>query len=218
MTTKQEQKREIEISKTLSFFLRHGAKSNNLKMNSDGFVCLKDLLERKEFTGVTLTDIQRIVKNCPKQRFTLIQMGNNNNNSSEEQTKESDWLIRANQGHSMEVEVEMEQLTIDTAPSQAIHGTYTDAWNQIKNTGLSKMARQHIHLAENMPDGITVISGMRSSCQIAIYIDIKRAIKDGFKFYRSANGVILTPGDQDGFLSPKYFIKVIDLKNKKEIQ
>jgi len=90
MSTKQEQKREIEISKTLSF-LRHEAKSNNLKMNSDGFVCLKDLLKRKEFTGVTLTDIQRIVKNCPKQRFTLIQMGiSNNSNSSEEQTKESD--------------------------------------------------------------------------------------------------------------------------------
>jgi len=69
-----------------------------------------------------------------------------------------------------------------------------------------------------MPDGITVISGMRSSCQLAIYIDIKRAIKDGFKFYRSANGVILTPGDPDGFRSPKYFIKVIDLKNKRELQ
>lgn len=77
------------------------------------------------------------------------------------------------------------------------------------------MNRQHIHLAIGLPSAGNVISGMRSSCQVAIYIDLPKAIKDGIKFYRSANDVILCPGNSDGFLRPKYFLKVIDIKRGK---
>lgn len=53
---------------------------------------------------------------------------------------------------------------------------------------------------------------MRKSSQILIFIDVKTALEDGIAFFLSDNGVILTEGDQDGFLKPKYFSKVEDTK------
>jgi 2'-phosphotransferase len=89
-----------------------------------------------------------------------------------------------------------------------IHGTYTKFWKLIKEEGLKKMARNHIHFAPGMPKEEGVISGMRGTCDIYIEIDMFAAIKDGIKFYVSSNNVILTEG-VDGALSPKYFKKVI---------
>jgi 2'-phosphotransferase len=77
------------------------------------------------------------------------------------------------------------------------------------------MNRQHIHLSEDFPGSKSVISGMRANCEIAIYIDVKKAMQDGIKFYRSANNVILSPGDENGFLKPKYFLKIVDIKTSK---
>jgi len=79
------------------------------------------------------------------------------------------------------------------------------------------MNRQHIHLSEDFPGLKSVISGMRSNCEIAIYIDVKKAMLDGIKFYRSTNNVILSPGDESGFLKPKYFSKIVDIKTSKTI-
>ena len=47
---------------------------------------------------------------------------------------------------------------------------------------------------------------MLGNCNLIIYIDMKKALDDGYKFYRSNNGVILTPGNKDGFLPPEYLI------------
>ena len=74
------------------------------------------------------------------------------------------------------------------------------------------MNRQHIHLSEDFPGSKNVISGMRNNCQIAIYIDIKLAIKNGLRFFRSSNNVILCPGNENGYLEATFFSKVIDLK------
>jgi 2'-phosphotransferase len=89
------------------------------------------------------------------------------------------------------------------------------------------MKRQHIHLAQGVP-GDKVISGtahfhsypplyltkklvtpgMRKSSQILIYIDLPKALDAGIKFYLSSNGVVLTEGDERGFLSPEFFLRV----------
>jgi 2'-phosphotransferase len=47
---------------------------------------------------------------------------------------------------------------------------------------------------------------------VAIDVDVKLALSDGLKFYRSSNNVILCPGDETGFLKPKYFLRAEDLK------
>lgn len=52
--------------------------------------------------------------------------------------------------------------------------------------------------------------GMRSSSKVLIYIDVQKAIDAGIKFWFSENGVVLTEGDEKGFLSPKFFDKVLD--------
>lgn len=75
------------------------------------------------------------------------------------------------------------------------------------------MSRNHMHFAPGMPKEDGVISGMRSSCDVYIEIDMFSAIKDGVNFYISSNNVILTEGI-DGVLPPKYFKKVTSKKGE----
>jgi len=53
-----------------------------------------------------------------------------------------------------------------------------------------------------------VISGMRNSSQILIFIDVQKALDAGIKFWLSANGVVLTEGDSTGYLKPEFFARV----------
>ncbi|KAH3856764.1 hypothetical protein DPMN_099358 [Dreissena polymorpha] len=78
--------------------------------------------------------------------------------------------------------------------------------------GLSRMKRNHIHMAMGEPGDNCVTSGMRSSCEVTIRIDLKKAMEDGIKFFVSANNVILSPGNEDGLIPPKYFELVMDRK------
>uniref|UniRef100_A0A6P7FKW0 tRNA 2'-phosphotransferase 1 n=1 Tax=Diabrotica virgifera virgifera TaxID=50390 RepID=A0A6P7FKW0_DIAVI len=91
-----------------------------------------------------------------------------------------------------------------------IHGTFYKNWESIKIEGISRANRNHIHFALGLPSDKSVISGVRQNCQVFIYINLKLATSDNLKFYRSANGVVLSPGNENGFILPKYFIKVLD--------
>jgi 2'-phosphotransferase len=64
-----------------------------------------------------------------------------------------------------------------SAIEECLHGTYYKNWESIKQHGLSRMNRQHIHLSEDFPGSKDVISGMRNNCELAIYIDIHKALK-----------------------------------------
>ena len=69
------------------------------------------------------------------------------------------------------------------------------------------MKRKHIHIAESDD----AKSGKRLTCNVKILINMELAMNDGIKFYRSENGVILTEGDQNGLLLPKYFLDIINI-------
>lgn len=97
-------------------------------------------------------------------------------------------------------------------PREAVHGSYMTHWPSIRSQGLSRMTRTHIHLAPGLPGEGRVISGMRQSCDLAVYIDVAKAMSDGIAFFWSENGVLLTPGDAAGFLAPCYFSRVQRLK------
>ncbi|KAH9004610.1 hypothetical protein EDB86DRAFT_3072097 [Lactarius hatsudake] len=142
---------EVRLSKTLSWVLRHGAKSEGLFMRSDGYVRVNDLAIK--------LDLKPILS------ATDIPMG--------------------------------------------VHGTNRKAWESISTQGLSRMGRNHIHLAQGIP-GDGVISGMRNSAQVLIYVDVQKALDAGITFSLSENGVVLTEGDERGFLSPEYFLRVED--------
>ena len=59
---------------------------------------------------------------------------------------------------------------------------------------------------------------MRASSEVLIFVDVPKAIQDGYKFFLSANGVVLTEGNKDGFLPPEYFKSVEDRNGGPETQ
>ena len=68
-------------------------------------------------------------------------------------------------------------------------------------------------MAPGMPNEKGVISGMRSSCNVLIFVDVEKAVAAGIKFYLSANNVILSPGNRSGCIPAEFFKKVVDRKN-----
>ena len=200
----------VQLSKTLSYLLRHGSKEKNLKMDSDGYSKLNDVLDvlstMLPHQKITKNRIFDIVRDCSKQRFKL-------------STIDGVEVIRANQGHSLK-DVQSTSLKVidrfDPGPKgKIIHGTTSKAWESIKVSGLSKMARNHIHMAKG--EFGEAKSGARFSSEIIITIDGNKALADGILFYESDNGVILSPGHENGTIKPKYFLNVYNIRRKLQV-
>ncbi|KAJ4486945.1 KptA family-domain-containing protein [Lentinula lateritia] len=195
----------VRLSKTLSWLLRHGAQSEGLPMRADGFVKVTDLLENPKIKSqaLDLAGLQQIVNTDSKQRYNLV-------------CEDDIWWIKANQGHSIKaVKLDLKPIfTVEDIPSRtAVHGTTKTAWLSISSQGLSKMTRNHIHIAQGV-SGNNVISGMRKSCDIFIFIDVPKALAAGITFFLSDNGVVLTEGNDKGFLEPAFFLSVQNAKRE----
>lgn len=105
----------------------------------------------------------------------------------------------------------LSQITVP--PPFVIHGTYHAPLAAIRSQGLSKMSRTHVHMAA----GFDAASGIRASCTVVIVVDVRRAMADGIKFFTSENGVVLTSGNADGFLEPRYFAAILDAKTRQSL-
>lgn len=194
---------DTRLSRFLSKVLRHQAAEMGLDISSDGYVLVSDLLNLQflKSSKTSVEDVKRVVENNDKKRYTLSVINDK-------------LYIRANQGHSIKVEdLELKPLvSIDDFPNGiAVHGTTKRAWlNGIKDQGLSRMKRNHIHMASGLNGADGVISGMRKNLvdPVHIYIDLPRALDAGLKFFASGNGVILSPGNQEGFIPVDLFLKV----------
>jgi 2'-phosphotransferase len=192
---------DIEISKTLSYVLRHGAIEFGLEMDDCGRVRMVDLLSNSQFMRLCVTEdvITQIVDQCPKQRFKIEEI-------------DGIKMIRANQGHNKifkNIINEDKLLELITEPQPlCVHGTNKRALKMIRKEGLKPQNRTHIHFAIGYPDDETVLSGVRSNANVFIEIDMAKAMGDGIKFYKSANNVILSSGI-DGVIPPRYFSKVL---------
>lgn len=205
-------KQHIKLSRALSWLLRHHVVDQGLKMTPDGYVLWDDIIKLDKFSEYTLDEVKYVVDTNDKKRFDL----------KEENEK---WYIRANQGHSTEVASKLKQEELLTRLHEPldliIHGTTYKAYNEIKNSGLKKMGRAHIHFAitDDIIKGNTEQSGIRSNCQVLIHINMKQAMDDGIEFYMSQNKVVLSPGvGDDGLLDKKYFSKVADRKTGKDVK
>ncbi|XP_023218634.1 tRNA 2'-phosphotransferase 1-like [Centruroides sculpturatus] len=196
--------KDVQLSKRLSWLLRHAAEQQGLKMDDGGYVDVASILRLKQFRRYTEVDIRNVVETNDKKRFSL----------REENGK---LRIRANQGHSVAVNEEnlLTELGADDLPENVVHGTFLRNWNRIRQEGIRRMNRNHIHFSPGLPGEEGVISGIRKNCQVTILVDARKALEDGIKFYRSDNNVILSPGDQDGILLPKYFREAVEVKTKK---
>ncbi|XP_035829468.1 tRNA 2'-phosphotransferase 1 [Aplysia californica] len=170
-----------------------------------GFLYVDDLLRHQDFRDTTIEQIQQIVDTNDKQRFTL-----------ETDNDTGRLKIRANQGHTMQIdELELKPIVNAEEFPVVVHGTYEKNVDKILTEGLKPMGRNHVHFAAGEPGQDGVISGMRTSCTVAIYLNLQRAVDGGLKFYQSANNVILCPGDQNGVISPVYFDKIKNRRSGK---
>ncbi|KAF1550464.1 tRNA 2'-phosphotransferase 1, partial [Eudyptes schlegeli] len=168
---------------------------------ADGFAEVGALLRLRRFAGVSEGDVRRLVAADPKGRFAL---------------RPDPLRIRANQGHSLQVPaLELTPLrTPEELPPTLAHGTRRRLWAPIRAGGLAPMGRTHIHLAPGLPGDPGLRSGVWGGCRRPG--DPMPPPAEGIPFFRSANGVILTPGDAEGRLPPKYFLRVLQLRPHRE--
>ena len=164
---------KIKISKFLSYVLRHRPDEIGLTLDANGWTPIAELITRARSASVDLSEeiIREVVRTSDKQRFAL----------SEDGTR-----IRANQGHSVEVDLQLEP---KQPPEFLFHGTATRFVDAIRAGGLKAMSRQHVHLS---PDEQTATKvGQRHGKPVILKIKAGAMWDAGQKFYCSANGVWL---------------------------
>jgi len=162
-----------DLSKFLSFVLRHEPSAIGIELDAHGWVEIESLLDGCRANGRALSRelLDTIVATSPKERFAISMDGRR---------------IRANQGHSVEVDLAYAPAE---PPETLFHGTVASAIDAIRANGLKKMKRHHVHLS---PDEATARAvGMRRGKPIVLSIAARRMQEAGFVFYRSANGVWL---------------------------
>ena len=108
--------------------------------------------------------------------------------------------IRARQGHSIQVDVELEEAI---PPDVLCHGTAKDFVDSIMKQGILKGHRLYVHLSPTMETATKV--GQRHGEPVVLVIDAKRMREDGNKFFLSRNGVWLTE-----FVDAQYIIDVVE--------
>ncbi len=163
----------IRTSKFLSLVLRHEPERVGLKLDSAGWVGVAEMLEAVNRHGASLTldQLKHIVATSDKKRFAF----------SEDGTR-----IRASQGHSIEVDL---QYAPQVPPELLYHGTATRFLDSIREKGLLKMDRHHVHLSAKT--AVTVQVGARHGRPALLIIRAGDMHQAGHVFYRSANGVWL---------------------------
>lgn len=195
----------MKAAKKLCKILRHSAEIDGIPIDQDGYIRLSDLKVCKSFRNYKLADYKNIVINDEKQRFTLV----HSKDFSTVSDSLNEWKIRANQGHSMSnIVFPMKQVTLNMYP-YCIHGTFHCKIDDIMETGLKTMNRNHIHFIP--PDSYYLL---RETCSVLIHVDINRAIQGGIVFYLSQNGVILSAGDREGIIASKFFAKFVERKDE----
>jgi len=166
--------RAVQISKFLSLALRHQPEKIGLRLSQSGWASVKELIEASRRSGIefTLEELQNVVASNDKKRFSLSEDG---------------LLIRANQGHSIEVELGY----APTAPPDVLyHGTAERFLTSIKQQGLIKGKRHHVHLSADVDTATKV--GRRHGKPVVLKVEAGKMRQDGFVFYLSANKVWLT--------------------------
>lgn len=169
-----DEKRKVKVSKFLSLILRHSPESAGLALETDGWVEVGALLSgmAKHGTQITREELAEIVATSDKKRFAFSDDG---------------FKIRANQGHSVDVEIHFEPRV---PPAILFHGTATRFLPGIRAKGLLKMSRQYVHLSTDEETMRKV--GMRHGVPVLLKIRAAEMHAAGISFFLSANNVWMT--------------------------
>jgi putative RNA 2'-phosphotransferase len=167
-------KARTNLSKFLSLVLRHRPGMIGIQLDRYGWTAVDTLLSQCQAhgRGMSRPMLDEIVQTSPKQRFAMSDDG---------------LRIRANQGHSVDVELGLE---IAVPPDVLFHGTAADRFQSIRSRGLRRMKRHHVHLSLDIVTARTV--GERRGKAVVLRVLAGMMHRDGYSFYLSANGVWLT--------------------------
>ena len=172
----------IKISKFLSLVLRHRPDMIHLTLDPQGWTSVDELIAKaRPRMHLTRELIEQTVMNNDKQRFALSEDGQR---------------IRANQGHSIAVDLQLKP----QVPSAVLyHGTTNRFLKSILQDGLKSRQRQYVHLSKDI--ATAVIVGRRHGEPVILQVDAAAMHEQGCEFFLSENGVWLTDHVPPQFLS-----------------
>ena len=163
-----------KLSVFISLVLRHKPEATRITLDEHGWANVDELINGINNTGrkIDMTMLEEIVKTDNKQRYSF----------NEDKT-----LIRANQGHSIPVDVELNQ---QEPPELLYHGTASRFLDNIMTEGLKPMSRVYVHLSKDVETAKKV--GKRHGNPVVLKVYSRQMNRDGVEFYLSENGIWLT--------------------------
>lgn len=167
--------RLVRTSKFLSYVLRHDPGALGLELDPGGWVEVETLIEKsRRLSGRSLSRscIEHLLAAGKKTRFTL---------------SEDDSKIRANYGHSIDVDLDLEPTP---PPSELYHGTAEHTLSAIREEGLHPQSRQFVHLSSTREEAVNV--GRRHGTPVVLIVEAQPLHDAGHTFYRSTDAVWLT--------------------------
>jgi putative RNA 2'-phosphotransferase len=171
----------VSTSKFLSLVLRHQPDLIDLTLDDAGWADIEALIRlARGHRTLTRALIEAVVENNRKQRFAISDDGQR---------------IRANQGHSIDIEL---GLPPRAPPARLYHGTATRFIAAIQHEGLVKRSRQHVHLSADADTAADV--GARHGKPVVLIVDAEAMAAAGHAFFRSDNGVWLTDAVPAAFI------------------
>jgi len=165
--------RDMELGRFLSLVLRHQPSAAGIALDDHGWADVDSLIAGCNRKGkrIDRATLERIVRENNKQRYSF----------NEDGTR-----IRANQGHSVAVDVELKE---SEPPELLYHGTASRFLDGIRAEGIKKGSRQHVHLSSDAKTAVQV--GNRHGKPVLLRIAARAMHEDGHKFWLSDNGVWL---------------------------
>lgn len=180
-----------KLSVFISLILRHKPETIGIALDEHGWANVDELIAGINSTGrsIDIDILEDIVKTDKKGRYSF----------NEDKT-----LIRANQGHSIPVDVELKE---QEPPEILYHGTAMRFLDSIMQQGIKPMSRLYVHLSKDIETAVKV--GSRHGKAVVLKIDARKMYDNGEKFYLSANGVWLTKYVDKEFIR---ILKLLDLE------
>lgn len=167
-------KSDVQLSKFLSLVLRHKPEEIGIRLDESGWVGVSELLEAltRVGRGTSRQKLEEVVRSSDKQRFAFSEDG---------------LCIRANQGHSVEVDLGYAPAE---PPEVLYHGTAEKSVRAIRREGLQRRSRHHVHLSPTRQTAAAV--GSRHGKLVLLQVQTGKMHRDGHAFFHTPNNVWLT--------------------------
>ena len=177
------QRELVRLSKRIALVLRHRPDVAGLRLDPQGWVPVDELLSA---LGISRAQLDAVVTGNDKQRYAV------------EVGPDGRERIRASQGHSVAVDLELPRVT---PPAELFHGTAAANLAPILRDGLHRARRHHVHLSADVATA-RAVGARRGGAVLVLRVDAAAMAADGYAFYRSANGVWLVDAVPPEYLRP----------------